>query len=132
MDMDMARQGLNDYFKAAIAQKVMKPAFMKEFLEPVFQKAGYREAVQPGNHPQIFVDRSFPAGDYIVISPFLRELRRIYEGAQITLVCSKRNIDLARCCPYVDNIVLNGNLDSFDNATAALRGAIDVSIYLLE
>lgn len=132
MDMDMARQGLNDYFKAAIAQKVMKPAFMKEFLEPVFQKAGYREAVQPGNHPQILVVRDDAAGDFILFSPFLRELRRIYEGAQITLVCSKRNIDLARCCPYVDNIVLNGNLDSFDNATAALRGAIDVSIDLLE
>ncbi|WP_029541390.1 glycosyltransferase family 9 protein [Selenomonas sp. AB3002] len=76
-----------------------------EYMEPIFKRAGLREETAvSGQH--ILVVRDDAAGDFVLFSPFMRELRRIYPGAHITLFASDRNAELARCCPYIDNILI--------------------------
>ena len=132
MNMEIARQGLNKYYQDAMARNTLDPSVMKEFLEPIFQQAGYREPAQAGTPARILVIRDDAAGDFILFSPFLRELKRIYQGAEITLLASSRNINLAQCCPYVDHIIMNGALGEYPNPGAALRGCLNVAISLLE
>ncbi len=74
-------------------------------MEPIFQKAGLRGEVSPRSQ-HILSMRDDAAGDFVLASPFIRELRRIYPKAHITLFGSDRNEELARCCPYVDNILI--------------------------
>lgn len=53
-------------------------------------------------------------GDFVVASPFLRELRRNAPQAHIDLLVTKDVYQLAELCPYVDSVLmtelLNGNL----------------------
>lgn len=72
-------------------------------MEPVFKRAGLRE-----NNPRssILLLRDDAAGDFVLFSPFMREVRRLYPQAQITLFASERNEELARCCPYIDTLLV--------------------------
>ncbi len=76
-------------------------------MEPIFAEMGFRKQVTPKDQQKILVFRDDAAGDFVLNSAFMRELRRIYPTAKITLFSSYRNIELARCCPYVDNIIEN-------------------------
>ncbi len=74
-------------------------------MEPIFQRAGLRGEVS--RRSQHILDmRDDAAGDFVLASPFIRELRRIYPKANITLYASDRNEELARCCPYIDNLII--------------------------
>ena len=76
-------------------------------MDNVFQKAGFRNLKSLDEPAEILVIRDDAAGDFVIFSPFLRELRRIYKGARITVVTSSINHDLAVFYPYIDNIELN-------------------------
>lgn len=80
-------------------------------MEPVFAGLGFRKGPAKGERPRILVVRDDAAGDFVLFSPFLRELRRLYPTAHITLLASPRNHELALCCPYVDNVLLNDLLE---------------------
>lgn len=128
MNRERIHQALDEYYQKTIKSSLSMPA-LKACMEPIFQEEGFRK--EPEGAPSIVVLRDDAAGDFVLFSPFLRELRRIYEGAKITLLCSTRNIDLARCCPYVDDIILNKALDGVDGADA-LRRVVAVAKDLLE
>lgn len=77
-------------------------------MEPIFRELGFRQpALSHTARPKILVMRDDAAGDFVLSSAFLRELRRIYPQAHISLFASDRNKEMARCCPYVDNLLLN-------------------------
>lgn len=82
------------------------PGELVAHMEPVFKALGFREEKGPGDRQNILVVRDDAAGDFVLFSPFLRELRRIYPKAHITLFCSDRNEELAKCCPYIDSMVV--------------------------
>ena len=82
------------------------PKQLKDHMEPVFQELGLRQEPMPGGHHHILVARDDAAGDFVLFSPFMRELRRLYPTAHISLFASDRNIELARCCPYIDELIL--------------------------
>lgn len=75
------------------------------FMEPVFRRAGLREDTRP-ERQRILVLRDDAAGDFVLFSPFMRELRRIYPSAHITLFASDRNEEMTKCCPYIDNLLV--------------------------
>ncbi len=81
-------------------------AQLVEYMEPVFKAAGLREALPAGNRQHILVMKDDAAGDFVLFSPFLREVRRIYPAAHITLFGSDRNEELAKCCPYINNLII--------------------------
>lgn len=45
-------------------------------------------------------------GDFIVVTPAIREIRRIYPNAHITMIIIPSFISLAELCPYVDELVI--------------------------
>ena len=45
-------------------------------------------------------------GDFVLLSPFMRELRRIWPRASVTLYVRAPVAGLARLCPYADQVVI--------------------------
>jgi heptosyltransferase-2 len=45
-------------------------------------------------------------GDFVLLSPFMRELRRIWPHAHVTLYVRPPVADLARLCPYADDTIV--------------------------
>jgi ADP-heptose:LPS heptosyltransferase len=75
-------------------------------------------------------------GDVVLLSPFLRELRRNAPQATITLLVQQQSHELVKFCPYIDHIVpvsLRGTSGHFDCRDGRFRaayrsGAFDVAI----
>ncbi len=76
-------------------------------MEPVFSAEGYRTPRAVGEKAQILVISDGGVGDFICISGALREIRRLYPQAVITLVVFPRSFTLAEQCPYVDFLLAN-------------------------
>ena len=55
--------------------------------------------------PRILVIHGGGIGDFVLFSATLREIRRIYEGAYITLLVCTSALDLAETCPYVNAVI---------------------------
>ena len=83
----------------------MDIARWQEQLEPCFQEAGLREASTQGAMLSILVVRLDRIGDFILMSPFLRELRRSFPAARISLLVRPVVAELARRCPYVNEVL---------------------------
>ena len=102
---------LVDHFNSFIATSNTNKTFSAQefvaYMEPVFAQCGYREKPAPDKQLKILIVRDDAAGDFVLFSPVIREIRRIYPHAYITLLCSPRNHGLAECCPYVDNVLVN-------------------------
>ncbi|MHB1557201.1 MAG: glycosyltransferase family 9 protein, partial [Isosphaeraceae bacterium] len=82
--------------------------------EPLFWCLGRRRPAQAGtaDGPRILVVRLDEIGDVVLCSPFLRELRRSFPAATITLVVKPGVWNLVEFCPYVDEVL------QFDRRTA--------------
>ncbi len=81
---------------------------LKEFIlsmENAFQQSGFRDACNSGEQQNILVIRLDAIGDNILNSSFLRELRRNYPSAHITLVVNPTVYNLVELCPYVNEIL---------------------------
>lgn len=102
-----------------------------EFMEPAFTEAGFRTPRPIGEKPEILVVRDDAAGDFVLFSGFLRELRRVYPAAHITLVVSPRSYELAQCCPYVDNLELNPLRFDTQSFQDAFRGSLNFAVQRL-
>lgn len=89
-----------------------------------------------GSELRVLVVRRDGVGDFILTTPFLRELRRNLPNAQITLLVGANVSDLAVMCPYVDavdtvplrNLKLGELLDLVKFARARLRGRFDLAV----
>lgn len=64
------------------------------------------DRVPPGHSPRsILIIRLDVIGDVVLSSPFLRELRKNYTQAHITLVVAPEFKNLVELCPYCDDIL---------------------------
>lgn len=131
VDIKMAETAINKIIKQAVEEKKFSPNNMKSQMEEVFQKAGFREKKKPGEQTHILIIRDDAAGDFILFSSFLREARRIYSDAHITLVTSDRNNNLAQCCPYVDNVEVNDREYDKNNTLLGLQVAAERALHYL-
>lgn len=130
-DIKMAENAITAIIKKATEEKQFSPSVMKAQMEEVFKKAGFREKRKADERPRILIIRDDAAGDFILFSSFLREVRNIYKEAHITLVTSQRNYSLAQCCPYVDNIELNSTEYKKDDTLKGLQIAAERAIQYL-
>jgi heptosyltransferase-2 len=85
----------------AVLESLLDAAFYRllVFFQPPSVKAPDTAA------KRILVVRPDEIGDFILSTPFLRELRRLYPLAEITLVVKSQVAELARPCPYVDEVL---------------------------
>lgn len=94
-------------------------------LEPLYRELGYR--APHGARRSLLIVRDDAAGDFVCFSAFLRECRRIYPKAQITLLVSPRNHGLSLACPYVDESLLNESMEG-----PVVSGAFDAVLRTAE
>ena len=79
----------------------------KNFLEPSFAKFGYRTPPKIGEKLNVLIIHDAAIGDFVLLSGAIREFRRLYPSAHITLVANIGSLTLAEHCPYVDELLQN-------------------------
>lgn len=86
-------------------QKEMFEFFRKLFdcTEKEFQAAGFRENLTRGVE-NILVVRTDAIGDFVLTTGFIRELRKNFPKARITLVVSPLVYPIAELCPYANEV----------------------------
>ena len=103
--MDDVAKILVDYGREIFTAEKFSAAELMRRLEPMLEK---RQLQKSGNgglaRIAIIVDSAI--GDFILTSPCLRELRRLYPVSHITLICDERVRDMAAACPYVDEVAV--------------------------
>lgn len=88
-------------------------------MEPKFAAAGYRKKSSPrfmgmrgAEESNILILTDLGVGDFMVSTGVIREIRRVYSEAHITLLSFKKAFGFAEICPYVDEAIL---YDKFNN-----------------
>lgn len=85
---------------------VDNPRKLHFFGEPLFRLAGFRKRMSrtetPVNVAVIKLDRM---GDVMLCSRFLAGLRQSWPAARITFFVRESLVDLAHCCPDVDEVI---------------------------
>lgn len=91
-------------------ESVLDIKVFTDFMEPKFAEAGYRENFDPSpaktKDANILILTDLGVGDFMVSTGAIREVRRIYPEAHITLVSYKKPFSFAEVCPYVDEVIL--------------------------
>jgi ADP-heptose:LPS heptosyltransferase len=84
------------------------PERVHALLEPIFVACMRRNSDQSGisKARKILVVQPDLIGDLLLLSPFLRELRRFFPQSWISLVVEPNAFNLVEHCPYVDEIFL--------------------------
>lgn len=103
-EQQLAEQAAAVLREIAVSRRIDVP-WLRQQLEPAFAAAGFRAPAAEAL-TSILVIRLDRIGDFILMSPFLRELRRSYPAAWITLVVSPVVESLAERCPYVNEVIV--------------------------
>ncbi|MBR3497758.1 MAG: glycosyltransferase family 9 protein [Selenomonadaceae bacterium] len=103
-----AHEQLNRFFgKFFHEMRKAAPSTLGKFLaraEDEFCRQGYREEISSGVE-NILIVRLDVIGDMILTSGFIREVRKNFPQARITLVCSPLVHPIVELCPYVDEVL---------------------------
>ena len=104
INVERVKQFFTEEFTAikATGQIEIREFFRRS--ELVFQNAGFRENNTHGV-PSVLIMRTDVMGDYIITTGFIREVRRNFPGARITLVVNPIVKQIAEFCPYVNEIL---------------------------
>ena len=74
-------------------------------MENAFRQSGFRDERNDNEQKNILVIRLDAIGDNVLNSGFLRELRRNYPSANITLVVNPTVYNIVELCPYVNEVL---------------------------
>lgn len=117
--MEALLERFNEFWRKMNKEKKFVAHEFVDFMEPAFAEAGFRKPRPQGQKAEILIVRDDAAGDFVLFSGVIREIRRLYPAAHITLVVSPRSYELAQACPYIDNLELNNmqyDPDKFEDA----------------
>ena len=103
MDRKLVVDGFKQCLQRAIDTNVLDVVSMKNFMESIFARAGYRSPKSDVDNVLILHEADI--GAFIVMSAGIREIRRLYPTAHVTLVVEQDSASLAECCPYVDEVI---------------------------
>ncbi|MDD3157099.1 glycosyltransferase family 9 protein [Anaeromusa sp.] len=94
------------YLDKVIQEKNFVISDFVQTFEEVFWQNGFRTSVNCKKIFEILIVRDDEIGDVILTSGFLREVRRAYPQARITLVVKPSVFNLVEKCPYVNEFVV--------------------------
>lgn len=97
------RRAAQNCFEDAKKQQAISADMLKSYMEPGFTEEGYREDY--AGQLSILVVRLDEIGDNVLTSGFLRELRKNYPTAYITLIVNPTVKPLVELCPYVNEVI---------------------------
>ena len=98
---------MNDFFDELVKRLKADPSQVSDFMfaaEGAFEKFGYREKIS-GGVENILIVRIDAIGDMILTSGFIREVRKNFPQARITLICSPLTLPIVELCPYVNEVI---------------------------
>ncbi len=104
MNTDKIFNGLASYGQRLKLTRQFSIADFLSEMEPIFSECGCRHK-SPQPISRILVIHNGGVGDFVLFSPCLREIRRIYPNAHITLTIFPAAISLAESCPYIDTLI---------------------------
>ncbi|MBR5914398.1 MAG: glycosyltransferase family 9 protein [Selenomonadaceae bacterium] len=96
---------LNKYAEKFIKAKNFDVKDFINFMEEKFSSAGYRTPPKIGEKLNVLIIHDAGIGDFVLQSGAIREIRRLYPAANITLVVNIGSVNLAEHCPYVDEVI---------------------------
>jgi len=94
-------------FTRHFQQVVGSPAVVRAVGEAFFFLGGFRRSSRSEPPPpdgKILVIKLDAVGDFVLATPFLRELRGSFPRASITLIVRPSVLNLAETCPYVNEV----------------------------
>lgn len=100
---DVLKQTVENCFKEATKRGNFNVDLLKSYMEPVFKQEGFREDIN--EIKSVLVIRFDAIGDSVLTSGFLRELRKNYPKAFVTLVVNPTVAPLVELCPYVNEVI---------------------------
>ncbi len=104
-DFELVTDALTDFFNHATQSKNFNLSELTDFMEKIFKQTGYRE-LSENLQNNILIMHDYAVGDFILITGVIREIRRLYPYAHITLMVHPCALSMAECCPYVDEVIL--------------------------
>lgn len=126
--------GFEQFFEHMLKAQSFNLQEFVNFMEPKFTAAGYRETPTLASN-NILILTEVAAGDFVVSSGAIREIRRLYPDAHITMLVYPRALELAEFCPYVDEIIFkpkNKKQYSAHELIDRYRTSMDIAKALLE
>ena len=98
--------GFEEFFERMKKAQAFNLQEFVDFMEPKFEAAVYRETSQltSGN---VLILTEGGGGDFISSTGAIREIRRLYPDACISLTAHPRTLELAEFCPYVDEVIFD-------------------------
>ena len=128
--MDAIRQKMMEIYRRDVERKNIITRDIVRELEPLFQAHGYRTHAK-GAPLRILLLHDTGVGDFINCSPAIREVRKAYPQAYITLVVFSRSQDMAVTCPYVDQVLTDPRRCDWSDPMALFRCHIEFAQKLL-
>lgn len=113
-DMGNLEREIRMYFQQSNRWNCLDVTKMSVELEGIFARYGFRDLLyspRVRHAKQILVLRLDEVGDLVLTTPFLRELRRNFPEANITLVVKSHVYNLMEECPYINHIVAVNGMD---------------------
>lgn len=103
---------------------------VKILVKPKKSKGSLNQSASAGplfmENTKILVIRPGGIGDAVLLYPALKELRRGFKNAEISVLAEKRNAGILKGCPYISNLFLYDSLPL--GLFGVLRGHYDIAI----
>ena len=93
-------------------------------VEEAFRSEGFRETT-PQAVENILIVRLDAIGDFILTSSMIREVRKNFPKARITLAVSKLVYPVAELCPYVNEVLIFDGKNFVDNLIEMLERTLN-------
>ncbi len=132
-NINFVLDGFQKFFQRCLSTGGLNSLEMKNFMEPIFARVGYRDPLHGGGPScNILLIHDVGIGDFIVMSAAVREIRRIWSTANITLIINPRAREIAECCPYVDEVIVNAAAFDGNNFEQLYIWNADIAKILLD
>ena len=106
-DIALVINALKGYVDKVVQSRNVNLQELINAVEPVFIKTGYRIPPKIDEELNVLIVHDAGVGDFITQSGAIREIRRLYPNAHITLVVGHSSAQLAETCPYINELVVN-------------------------
>ena len=123
--------GFKNYYNIFTKAKAFSAVDFKNFMEPLFEEAGYRQHTKL-KQLDILLIHDAGVGDFILLSATIREIRRIYPTANIILIVRSVAENMAECCPYVNRIIVDEMRINSNDFVSIYNWCMNISMDLLK
>ena len=106
-DISTVISGFEKFFDHMVKTQGFDLNEFLNFMEPRFAAAGYRNAQSDTQGGNILILTETGVGDFVLSTGLIREIRRLYPSARITLLVRPAAFNLAETCPYVNEVILD-------------------------